>query len=203
MDMLLVWRRACTTRLLLQALLVVGMPVSGDAADLVFPRDHGRFTAIDEDVRDAIMQFAGNVRIAVNVSDAVTGHIHGRISAGSPSSFLDLVSSSYGLNSYYDGYTLYVTAEAEAVSRTVRVPADGMSAFLKALDASGVSDKRFILRPLADQGSVLVSGPPHYVDLVMQTASSLLPVTGSAAADAASTMVYRGASAQRTTFDGR
>lgn len=203
MDMLLFRDRARTSCLLLQVMLAAGAPLSGRAADLVFPREHGRFTALDEDLRDAIRQFAGNVRIPVNVSDAVTGRIHGRISAESPGSFLDLVSSSYGLNSYYDGYTLYMTADAENVSRTVRVPADGMRAFLKALDTSGVSDKRFILRPLPDQGSVLVSGPPHYVDLVVQAASSLSPATASAPADSPSTMIYRGASAQRMTFDGR
>lgn len=203
MDMLLLRRNARNLCFLVQTMLVVDAPLPGHAADLALARAHGRFTAIDEDVRDAIRQFAGDVRIPVNVSDAVTGRIHGRISADTPSSFLDLVSSSFGLNSYYDGYTLYMTADSENVSRTVRVPPESMDAFLKGLDSSGISDKRFILRPLPDQASVLVSGPPHYVDLVSQAASSLSPAASTAVADAPSTMVYRGASAQRTTFDGR
>lgn len=203
MDMLLVSRCARAPGLLLQALIIVGAAVSGHAADLVFPQEHGRFTAIDEDVRDAIRQFSADMRIPVDISDAVTGRIHGRISADTPRSFLDLVSSSYGLNSYYDGYTLYMSTDAENVSRTVHVPASGMTRFLKALDFSGISDKRFILRPLPDQDSVLVSGPPHYVELVSQAASSPSPVAGAAPGDVPSTMVYRGTSAQRTIFDGR
>ncbi len=157
------------------------------------------YTVIDQDLRDVLRQFGGNMHLRIELSDAVKGRVRGRVTTASPRRFLDALAANYGLDWYYDGFKLYVTASSEDASKFITMPRDLSEAFRNALNSGGISDSRFPLRGLAGTDSVIVSGPPHFVDLVEQAAAALSP-RKSAAASPSSVIIYRGAAAQKTEF---
>lgn len=191
------------TLVLVATAVAIGPAGSASAAKLHLSDRHERFTANNEDLHDVLQQFADDVGVPITVSDTVSGRVRGRLSALSPRSFLEIVCSTYGLDWYYDGYMLYMTANGEGLSRMIAVPSQNVAALRRALDAAGVADDRFPLRVLPGQNSIMVSGPPRYVDLVAQTASSLVPAPAGStpSTSAPSTTVYRGDTAQKVSFD--
>ena len=157
------------------------------------------YTVIDQDLRDVLHQFGSNMHLRVELSDAVKGRVRGRMTTDSPRRFLEAVAANYGLDWYYDGFKLYVTASNEDVSKFISLPRDLSEALKSALSSGGISDSRFPLRALAGTDSVIVSGPPHFVDLVEQAVSALVPPK-SADASPSSVTVYRGAGVQKSDF---
>ena len=172
------------------------------AAQLQLPVANYNYTVLNGDLADALRQFGDDVRLRVSVSGEVKGRIRGRVSASSPRAFLDLVTALYGLDWYYDGYTLYVTANAEGQTRLIDVPDGDAVSLQKALDAGDVTDTRFPLRVLPGSNRIMVSGPPRYVDLVTQTAAAMSPqaVAHGVSASAETTTVYRGSSREQVSF---
>ena len=143
------------------------------------------------------------MRLRINLSDAVKGRVRGGVPLTSPQNFLDRVTSDCGLDWYYDGLRLYVTASSEDASKSISVPREQLAAFRTALDTGDISDPRFPLRELAGTDTVIVSGPPRFVELVEQAASALAAGKPPAAVppnDPSSVVIYRGGASQRTDF---
>lgn len=187
------------------ALLAFGSAGDARAARLNLPDGKYAYTVLNEDLRNAIRHFCDDVHIRVSISDSLKGRIRGRMSAASPRAFIDLVTSMYGLDWYYDGYTLYVTQSDEGVTRMIDLSNEDGVTLQKALDASDVSDPRYPLRLVPGTHRILVSGPPRYVDLVAQTASALVPPQPAQAspgdgAQQDTTTVIRGAATQKLSF---
>ena len=171
------------------------------AAQLQLPVENYNYTVLNGDLADALRQFGDDVRLRMDVSDEVKGRIRGRVSASSPRAFLDLVTGLYGLDWYYDGYTLYLTSNKEGVTKVVEVPGGNTGSLQRALDAGKITDPRFPIRALPGSDRIMVSGPPRYVDLVTQTAAAMSPPgvapTGSVAE---TTTVFRGSSREQVSF---
>lgn len=153
--------------------IVTGAAPRALAAQLEFPSGDSVYTVLNADLRDALHQFCDDVHVRVSLSDAVKGRVRGRVSAASPRAFLDLITSMYSLDWYYDGYILYVTENGEGVTKLIDVSGIDTNLLVKALAVADVTDKRFPLRILPNASQITVSGPPRYVDLVAQTASAL------------------------------
>ncbi len=181
----------------------MAFPIAASGAELKLDDKPYNYTIIDQDLRDVLRQFANNMHLRFELSDAVKGRVRGGMPTASPRQFLETLAMDYGLDWYFDGFKLYVTANTEDVSKLVAVPRDVSGAFREALSSGGISDPRFPLREMPGTDSVVVSGPPHFVDLVEQTVSALVAPKPAAAAAAGSpdyVIVYRGAGAQRTEF---
>ena len=131
------------------------------------------YTVLDENLRDVLLQFGANTKSRIAISDAVQGRVRGRRDAAPPEAFLEALGREFGFDWYYDGYILYISATSESVSRMVTlggVPASSLQATLEAL---GIADPRFLLRAVPESFTVLVSGPPRYVELVEQAVQTL------------------------------
>ena len=176
------------------------LPHHAQAADLKLGDSPYRYTIVDQDLRDVLQQFASNMRLRLDMSDGVKGRVRGGIPISAPRQFLDTLAAEYGLDWYYDGSKLYVTPNSEDVTKIIGLPHDLFEPLNKALASGQISDPRFPLRELAGTNSVIVSGPPHFVDLVEQTAAALRPKALEDAGKPGYVVIYRGANAQRTEF---
>ena len=169
------------------------------AAELKLDSAPYNYTVIDQDLRDVLQQFAGNMHLRLDLSDAVKGRVRGRTSIMSPRQFLDALAAEYGFDWYYDGSKLHVTPNSEAVTKIISLPHDLFEPLNNALASGGIADPRLPLRELAGTNSVIVSGPPRFVDLVEQAAAALKP-PAQEAGKPDYVVIYRGTGAQKTEF---
>lgn len=145
------------------------------APQLRLPSEPYQYTVIDQDLRTALREFGANLGVRVSISDAVQGRVRGRLPPLSPRDFLSRLADLYGLDWYYDGYIIAVTAQSEGVTKVI--PTTGLPfPQLKAkLDTLGLTDERFVARPEGTGAELmLVAGPPRYVQLVEEATAQLI-----------------------------
>lgn len=133
-----------------------------------------RYTVLDQDLSAALQEFGNNMNLRVNISAEVKGRIRGNMPDLPPREFLDRLANLYGLQWYYDGLVLYVSAAKEAQTRMLVLTSIRFDAFKGALDELEISDDRYLVRPAPGNGLVLVSGPPRFTALVEQTFNGLV-----------------------------
>jgi type III secretion protein C len=149
--------------------LVVGAPCSVWAADMPWGSKKTEYTAIEpKDLRVFLREFAAQQGVGVFLDPEVKGELTGRYDL-SPRSMMELLGRTFGLIWYFDGKVLYVYPASAVESSVIRLNDINQAQFQRTLDRLGISDSRF---PLAfdDRGSVLVSGPKRYVELVRDAA---------------------------------
>lgn len=128
---------------------------------------------------DAVLkEFAGNFSLALKLGAGVDGIVNGRFNARSPTEFINKLGSVYGFNWFTHAGTLFISRADD--QRSVAIPSAYNSAgqLHDALASLGILDARFGWGELPDQGVVMVSGPPAYVELIQRTIKSLPSVAG-------------------------
>jgi type III secretion protein C len=185
--------------------LAIASAPSLHAGEPDWPRTPYDYVVIDQDVRVVLEQFGANTGVRVVLSDAVQGKVHGRLPVAEPRAFLDHLTRMFGLDWYYDGAAVAISAVSETQTRMIALQDLDFEALRRSLSASGVLDPRYQLKPGSSPNSALASGPPRYLELLQQTIAAL-PL-GRASAQAAvaplsreSLMVFRGAAASRVDF---
>ncbi len=188
------------------AVLGFGAPLAVQAANLPLADRPYSYTVLDQDLRDTLRQFGANNNLRVNLTDQVQGRVRGRLGKLTPRAFLDRLASEYGFDWFYDGFTLYVSAVGESVNRMVPTNGATPSQMDASLQALGIADTRFTMRPLQSQNVVMVAGPPRFVELVQQAAAAFAPkdeqkppVASAAGTGARSVVIYRGRDEQRVS----
>ena len=172
------------------ALFLLVTPTALNAEALHLGQQPYNYTVLDEDLRDVLRQFGANTGLRVAVSDVVQGRVRGRREAVPPKEFLDQLAKEFGFDWYYDGYTLYLTAIGESVTKMIPLGGTSFASLTSSLKALGIADDRFTLRPVPQADTAMVAGPPRYVELVEQTARTLAKPP--AAPPAETVTVYRG-----------
>ena len=163
-----------TARMLGLAAAVVWAPMAAArAAALPWADAPLNYTVVAQDLRPLLTDVGAKLGVAVQISDGVSGQVHGRLPATPARTFLDNLSKVYGLVWYYDGATLYVSTAAETASKLLPLGNVGVDQLSQALDQLGLADSRWPLRGAGDSRIVMVSGPPHYVAAVEQTLEAL------------------------------
>ena len=152
---------------LLAAAALTAPPASG--ADVNWPRGPYSYIALDQDLRDALVEFGRNTGLPVKLSDQIKGRLHNVMPASTAEDFLRRLCASNGLVYYFDGYVLHINAVAEIKTEVLplggKMTVDEAMARLRKL---GIEDARYPLRGASD-GVVSVSGPPPYLTLLRQT----------------------------------
>lgn len=100
-------------------------------------------------------------------STVASGRVNGRFKGRAETVFREL-SDTYGLTSYYDGSTLHVYSISEVETRLLQVDPLDVVRIDRTLKQMRLFDARFPLRVSGVEGTVLVSGPPRYVELVAE-----------------------------------
>jgi type III secretion protein C len=161
-------------KLFIGGLLGLTLVATAQARELDWPPVPYSYVAQGESLRDVLINFGANYQGSVIVSDKVNDQVSASFDLKEPQAFLKLVSALYGLDWYYDGAVLYVFKSTEMQSRMVRLGEIREPELKLALQSAGVWESRFGWKPDASGQLVYISGPPRYLDLVEQTAQSLV-----------------------------
>lgn len=154
---------------------LAALPPAGTA--LAATPDWGRrpygYVSVEQDLREVLKDFASNLGLTLQASEAVQGVVRGRLPASPPREFLDQLTRTYGLLWYWDGFILWVYTLEEAESRIVKLQTAGTVQLTGALEELDISDGRFPIRTSQASSILHVTGPPRYVELVVATAEML------------------------------
>jgi type III secretion protein C len=132
------------------------------------------FYAERKPLRTVLREFAAAFSLSVQMPDDLSGSVNGRFSTSSPTEFIDRLGSTYGFVWFTHAGTLFISRTQDMVVRSIAGGATGPGNKLKqVLTDLKVLDPRFGWGDLPDQGIVIVSGPPAYVQLVESTIKAL------------------------------
>lgn len=132
------------------------------------------FYAERKPLRTVLREFAAAFSLSVQMPDDLSGSVNGRFSTASPTEFIDRLGSTYGFVWFTHAGTLFISRTQDMVVRSIAGGATGAGNKLKqVLTDLKVLDPRFGWGDLPDQGIVIVSGPPAYVQLVESTIKAL------------------------------
>ncbi len=130
--------------------------------------------------------FAAGFSLTLAMQPGLGGTVNGRFTTPNPTDFIGRLGGVYGFSWFTHAGTLHVGKASDIVTRSIPLPASSIAQMRHALTDLGVLEPRFGWGELADQGIVLVSGPPSYVNLVEATVRQL-----PAGASAQQVMVFR------------
>lgn len=152
----------------LALLLVLAMQSLGvQAAELRWRGRPFQLVANDKPLPDLLRDLAASQGITAVVDPKVAGTISGRFS-GNPKTILDSLCSTYGLTWYYDGAFLYIDSATDAASEMLPITRGTGTRVAETVRRLHIYDARYPLVINDDAGSVFVSGPKRYVEMVRQ-----------------------------------
>jgi len=154
---------------LLPSQSVLSAPVPWQEASFTFIADN-------QDLAKVLASFCRTFGVEPQFSNAVTARrdlVNGKITTSSPTEFLNQLSSTYGLQWFYYGGTLYVSRNFETATRSISATGMSLRNFQKALTDLGILESKFGWGEIPDRGVAMVSGPPSYVDLVVWAVATL------------------------------
>ncbi len=157
-------------------LLICGLPLKSGAAPVPWQEATFSYFAEKQELHKVLESFAQTFGLELQATVAVLAKkdlVTGRLTSASPSDFLNQLSSSYGLQWFYYGGTLYVSRNFETATRSVAASGISLQNFRKALTDLGVVEPKFGWGEVPDRGVAMVSGPPAYVDLVAWAVATL------------------------------
>jgi type III secretion protein C len=157
-------------------LLIGGLPLKSSAAPVPWQEATFSYFADKQELHKVLESFAQTFGLELQASIAVLAKkdlVTGRLTSASPTEFLNQLSSSYGLQWFYFGGTLYVSRNFETATRSVAASGISLQNFRKALTDLGVVEPKFGWGEVPDRGVAMVSGPPAYVDLVAWAVATL------------------------------
>jgi type III secretion protein C len=177
------------------------VPPGMRAAEPAWPGEPYDYVVVDQDLRTVLEQFGFNTGLRVVLSDAVQGRVHGRLPPAPPRQFFDHVTEMFGLDWYYDGAAISVSAKSEARTDLIPMKNIDFGGLQSELAAAGLLDERYQLRP-GPHNVAIVSGPPQYLAMVKHVAESISPIETSKPAVQArqKIMIIRGASVTWAEF---
>ncbi len=143
----------------------LGLPVAWAGAS-PWPEDSYTYYADHKPLRTLLADFCRTFGLKLQASTRVQGQVDGRLSAPSPSAFLDQLAASHRLAWFQHAGVLYVGRSDERTSRRIEMAAGMIATVSQALRDRGLMNERFGWSELPGQGGVVVSGPPPYVSLV-------------------------------------
>ena len=143
------------------------------ASDLNWSDQPFRYYADNDSLKDLLNNFGANYRVSVSVSEKINERISGRFTPDDPAEFLDYIAQVYNLIWYFDGSVLHIYKATETRSRLLQLEMLTARELRSTLISTGVWDSRYGWRAAENKGLVYLSGPPRYVDLVIQTADAL------------------------------
>lgn len=174
-------------------LIACALPLPVWGGEFAWPSSPYPYNVVDQDLKIVLKELGRNVGLRMQIDDKITGRVKGRIQHSTAKEFFIQLCSSYGLEWYYDGFTMHISLPEENQTRIIDISGLTLNEFNSKLRSSGISDARFPV--VAQQGShhIALSGPPSYIALVDQLVASLT-------LSDARTVLYRGESVSVVKF---
>jgi type II secretory pathway component GspD/PulD (secretin) len=127
------------------------------------------YSARKESIRSFFEALSSALNKPIIVSTkAASKQISGDFDFKKPQALLEKLSAQLGLIWYHDGQSVYIYDSSETKSAVISLRNISIAKFNNFLQKSGLYDRRYSLR--GEAGTFYVSGPPIFVDLVMNTA---------------------------------
>lgn len=113
-----------------------------------------------------LQDFASGHGVDLQLGNVEDTEVNGKIRADNASAFLDRLALEHRFQWFVYNNTLYVSAQDEQSSERLEISPDAAPDIKQALSGIGLLDPRFGWGELPDDGVVLVTGPPQYLELV-------------------------------------
>jgi type III secretion protein C len=154
------------------ALLLAG--TAAQAADLPWGGRAFQIVANEKPLPDLLRELAASQGTTAVIDPKIQGTVSGRFGAA-PLKVLNSLCATYGLSWYYDGAFLYIDPSSEAKSEVLSIGnATGNAGWLvQSLTQLKIYDPRYPLLVSGREGTVRVTGPKRYVEMVRQVARLL------------------------------
>jgi len=124
------------------------------------------YAAQNTPLRTVLQDFATSHSVNLNMPADFSANVDGRLRADSPTDFLNRLGLQFRFQWFVYNDTLYISRQSDQVSRRIKVSADAAPDLKQALTDVGLLEPKFGFGELPDDGVVIVTGPPEYVDLV-------------------------------------
>ena len=167
---------------LCSALLALSLTLSGQTLaqqqqPLVrtpWPEAPFSYYAEKSQLRSVLDDFSKAFNLTLQTNAVLSDVVNGRFNARNPTEFIDRLAGTYGLTWFTYAGGLYVARSNDREVRTIYAPSLVSGGNLRqVLTNMGLLDARFGWSELVDQGAVVVSGPPAYVQLVAASVAGL------------------------------
>ncbi|WP_231566749.1 MULTISPECIES: type III secretion system outer membrane ring subunit SctC [Erwinia] len=148
--------------------VAIGLSVSHSYANTPDDWKDGAYAySADNTPLSVILQdFASSHGVDANVTGLPDTFVTARLRSDSAEAFLNRLALEYRFQWFVYNNTLYVSPQSEQTSRRLKISADAAPDIKQALEGVGLLEPRFGWGELPDEGVVLVSGPPKYVDMI-------------------------------------
>lgn len=159
--------------------LAIGLSVSHSYANTPEEWKDGAYAyAADNSPLSVILQdFASSHGVDANVTGLPDTFVTARLRSDSAEAFLNRLALEYRFQWFVYNNTLYVSPQSEQTSRRLKISPDAAPDIKQALQGVGLLEPRFGWGELPDEGVVLVTGPPKYVDLIAEFSKKSEPET--------------------------
>jgi type II secretory pathway component GspD/PulD (secretin) len=167
-----------------------GEPATGGWRDKPYP-----YTVVSQSLADVLTNFGYNTGMRMAVASSVRGSVTGRIDGRTAGAFLDVLTRSNGLDWYYDGSVMYVSAAADEQTEIVQLHEQALGAVKASLLKSGLVDERYTFSAGPSPNVAVIAGPPSYVAAIKRAVEAM----ATKSADSSLT-IYRGSESHVVKF---
>lgn len=130
------------------------------------------YVAQDKRLAEVLQEFAASQNITAVADKAIDEKVSVSFKHH-PDEVLRMLTSAYGLIWYYDGRILYFDKAGAAQTRVLRLQHISTSRLRASVRRMGLEDPRYPLAMDDAEATVMVSGPPRYVDTVARAIATL------------------------------
>lgn len=152
---------------LLVAALCVGLAPGAGAANLSWNTRPFSIMATDKPLPDFLRELAASQGTTAVIDPKVSGTISGKFTA-SAQSILNSLCATNGLTWYHDGSFLFVEPAGDARTEVMAIGSGAGARIAETLSRLRITDPRYPLTISERDGTLYVSGPKRYVEMVRQ-----------------------------------
>lgn len=157
--------------MLVSAVLFLARPALG--LEPKWSKEPYSHTAQDESLRDMLADFTGSSGVRAIISRQINDRVSGRFEGQAPAKFMEKISRIYGLYWFYDGSHLYIYKSSEIRTRSWSLQFVTFAKLASTLKDMGIWDDRYPLRSGLSDEAVSVTGPPRYIEMVLEVSARL------------------------------
>lgn len=155
--------------LCLYAILALSMVASVEAAPMPWKRKNFEYIAENQKVSEVIREFAASQGVPAVVAPEIDGTVNAKFNLP-PARMMDVLAATFSLVWYYDGSVLHVYPASVIKTELLRLNKSKVEELQQSLERLKIYDARFPIMVDSVQGTIVVSGPPRYVDMVSEVA---------------------------------
>ncbi|MFB5171454.1 type III secretion system outer membrane ring subunit SctC [Erwinia amylovora] len=162
----MVEKRELRCRLLGALLLLCATLPAGAQTPADWKEQSYAYSADRTPLSTVLQDFADGHSVDLHLGNVEDTEVTAKIRAENASAFLDRLALEHHFQWFVYNNTLYVSPQDEQSSERLEISPDAAPDIKQALSGIGLLDPRFGWGELPDDGVVLVTGPPQYLELV-------------------------------------